>query len=71
VVFQLELRFLLSVLDHFKRQYHLRERNKASLLAIGLNFLFESRSAVHQLALIVAHIREIGSLVNALARFAL
>jgi hypothetical protein len=62
------------VLDYFKKHYHQRERNRASLLAKtmkqNINF-FESRSSVDQLALLIAHIREVGSMVNALARFAL
>jgi hypothetical protein len=69
-VLQLLPRFLLSVLDNVKRQCHRWERNTASLLAARFNrFSFESRSAVDQLALCIAY--EIGSLVNALARFAL
>jgi len=73
-VLQLQLVFLLCVLDYFKKHYHQRERNRASLLAKtmkqNINF-FESRSSVDQLALLIAHIREVGFMVNALARFAL
>jgi len=73
-VLQLQLVFLLCVLDYFKKHYHQRERSRASLLAKtmkqNINF-FESRSSVDQLALLIAHIREVGFMVNALARFAL
>ena len=41
------------------------------LLLTKLNSFFERRSSVEQLALLIAHIRENGPLLNALARFAL
>ena len=70
---QPHLAFLLCVLDYFKKLYHQGERIRASHLVKimkKINF-FESRSSVDQLALLIAHIREVGSMVNALARFAL
>ena len=41
------------------------------LLLTKLDHFFECSSSVEQLALLIAHIRESSSLVNALARFAL
>ena len=44
---------------------------KEFILLTKLDSFFENRSTVEKLALLIAHIRENGSLVNVLARFAL
>ena len=49
---------------------HLAARQEFLLLT-KLHSFFESRSSVENLALLIAHVRENGTLVHALARFAL